>query len=278
MRILALFLFVSLSVLRPALADETAWQELAPGVSIRLISAGTTDADGFGWLALEIDMPEDTRTYWRVPGETGLPTELDFSASEGIADHEQLWPVPEREVISGYTDYVYAGHTILPIKVDVDDPRAQVNLDATLGICSDICVPAQVSLSLALAGNQPDPANQLRIRQALADVPIAWTQGPEPIGSIWLAEDSAAIAVEVDSDLVDPESLIVAGDLDDPLFGAPQKSPQDNLVLLPIVGKTDNSEIDGMSVALTFMTSKGAYEVNRTIEVGADGAVDVLGR
>lgn len=278
MRILTCLSLVLSAALVPAHGAETAWQELAPGVNIRLISAGATDADGTGLFALEIDMPEDTRTYWRVPGETGLPTELSFSGSQGLAHHEQLWPLPAREVISGYTDYVYAGHTILPIRVDVESATGQVQLDATLGICSDICVPAQASLSLPASDSHPDPANALRIRQALADVPIAWEDGPEPIGAIELAPDGQAVLVEVDQAIVDPDSLILAGDLDDPLFGAPQKSPQADLVLLPIIGKTDNSDLDGMTVELSFMTSMGAYAVSRTIEVGADGAVDVIGQ
>ena len=213
----------------PALGGETPWQELAPGVSIRLISSGNPDADGKALYALEIDMPEDTRTYWRVPGETGLPIDLDFSGSSGLSGHEQLWPMPEREVIDGYLDYVYAGHTILPLALELDDAAAQVKLSATLGICSDICVPAQAHLSMPSHGQGHDPVNELRIRQALAEVPLAWEQGPEPAGAVRLSDDGSAILVEIDETIVDPDSLIVAGDLDAPIFGAPQKKPSRQL-------------------------------------------------
>ena len=158
----------------PLQAGETAWQEVAPGVSVRLISAGTVDASGKALLALEIDMPEDTKTYWRVPGETGLPTELDFSASTGVADHDQHWPLPLRDETDGYMDYVYFGHTVLPIELDVTNPSGTVDVQATLGVCSDICVPAQARLVLPVTEGSPDTANALRISQALADVPIAW--------------------------------------------------------------------------------------------------------
>ncbi len=261
-----------------AQAGETAWQELAPGVTVRLISTGTTSPDGKAFFALEIDMPADTKTYWRVPGETGFPTELDFSGSTGITKHENQWPLPTRQVTDGLIDYVYLGHTILPIALDVRDPGGTVKVQATLGICSEICIPAQAQMTLPLTDAEPDAGNALRIQQAMAGVPIAWDTGPEPAGAVRLAEDGAGILVEIDSDVVDPDSLIVAGDLDDPLFGAPQKSPQPDLVLLPIMGKTDNSALEGMEVELSFMTPMGAYEVSRTIETGTVAAVDALGQ
>ena len=272
MRIVRAAILMLSATILPAAAGESAWQELAPGVMVRLISAGSVDTTGKAWFALELDMPEDTKTYWRVPGETGLPTELDFSGSSGIAGHAQHWPMPVRDETDGYLDYVYFGHTVLPIELDVANPSGTVDIEATLGICSDICVPAQARLVLPALESQPDTANALRIRQALADVPIAWQQGPEPTGDVVLSADGLALEVEIDTTMVDPESMIAAGDLDDPLFGAPQKSPQGNLVVLPIMGKTDNSTLDGMQVDLSFMTPMGAYEVTRTIEAGADAS------
>jgi hypothetical protein len=46
----------------------------------------------------------------------------------------------------------------------------------------------------------------------------------------------------------------------------PQKSRQDGLVLLPILAKTENSDLKGQDVQLTFMTGMGAYELGRTID------------
>jgi DsbC/DsbD-like thiol-disulfide interchange protein len=276
MRVSILLAIASSLLAAPAFAGESAWQELAPGVSVRLISAGALDAEGKALFALEIDMPEDTRTYWRVPGETGLPLELDFAGSNGVSLNDQFWPFPEREQISGYLDYVYFGHTVLPLELDVTDPAGMVALEATLGICSDICVPAQARLSLPATDLGSDRANDLRIKQALANVPIPWDQGDEPIGEAHLLPDGSALAVQVDHAVIDPDSLIAAADPDGPLFGAPQKSPQDDIVLLPILGKTDNSALDDMEVELSFMTPMGAYQVSRTLEAGTQADVEAL--
>jgi DsbC/DsbD-like thiol-disulfide interchange protein len=250
-----------------ARAGETPWQEVAPGVSIRMISTGTFSADDKAMLALEIDMPETTKTYWRIPGQTGLPISLDVSASSGISAHRILWPYPQRETKSGKLDYVYYGPTILPLEV-TGSADATLDLKATLGICSEICIPAQVHLSLPLTDSAPDSPNQLRIRQALAEVPIGWTQGADPVGTVEAMADGKAVSVEVDAALLDPDSVIVATDGDGLVFGAPQKSPQSNLVVLPILGKSDNSALDGLDVEVTFMTDTGAYVVNRAVEAG----------
>jgi DsbC/DsbD-like thiol-disulfide interchange protein len=278
MRILsALVLSLVLSPL-PLAAGETAWQELAPGVSVRLISEGVVDAAGNSMMAMEINMPADTKTYWRIPGETGLPMEIDFSQSVGVAGAVQHWPHPMREDQKGYLDYVYYGHTVLPIELQVSDAGGVVDLEATLGICSDICVPAQARLSLPVADAERDDANALRIRQALASVPIAWDAGDEPIGRVEVLPDASAVLVEIVGAEIDPASLIVAGGPGAPLFGAPQKSPQGDLVQLPIIGKTDNSGLDGMEVDLSFMTPMGAYEISRTLEAGDNAGVDALGQ
>jgi DsbC/DsbD-like thiol-disulfide interchange protein len=217
MRLLALAIAVS-AIAAPVAAAETSWQEVAPGVSIRLISTGTLDADGFGRMALEIDMPPDTKTYWRVPGETGLPLELDFTASWGLGEHRVLWPYPTRESKNGFVDYVYYGHTVLPLEIEVLDPAGQVSLTATLGICSDICVPAEASFTLPLVDKRADRASTLRIKQALAEVPIVWQEGLEPIGQVELLSEDA-LTVEITDDTVDPQSVIATVDQGELMFG-----------------------------------------------------------
>ncbi len=268
MRLLPVFSIALFSLALPAWAGETPWQEIAPDVSVRLISAGQVTSSGKALVALEIDMPGNTKTYWRVPGETGLPVDLDFSASTGIAGYSLLWPYPLREQKGDKLDYVYYGHTVLPIELTLPADTAIVDVTAIMGICSEICVPAQLRLNLPLAADAPDAPNSLRIRQAMAEVPITWTDEPSAIGEVELLHEDNAIGIRVDDGSVHADSLIAATATGEPLFGAPQKSPHGDLVLLPILGKSDNSALDGMDVEVTFMTDMGAYVVSRTIESG----------
>lgn len=266
MRLLSLLAVIAMLAL-PATADETPWQEVAPGVKLRLISTGQIKASGTTLVGLEIDMPETSKTYWRVPGDTGLPTELDFGGSTGVLAHEVLWPYPTRHETTDYLDYAYFGPTVLPIEVTVAPGTPRLELGAILGVCSDICVPAQAHFSLPLLDTEPDRPNGLRIRQALAMAPIEWDGDPQPIGNVELRHGAAMLAVRVNDPAIDPASLIAATPSGEPLFGAPQKSPEPNLVLIPILGKSGEIDLENQAVQLTFLTGMGAFEVTRTIRV-----------
>ena len=261
----ALFLLLA----PPAFAGETAWQEVAPGVKLRLISTDQIKPNGTMLLGLEIDMPENTKTYWRVPGDTGLPTELDFAASTGVVGHRILWPYPTRDEKPDYLDYVYFGPTVLPIEVTLAPGAAQAEISAVLGVCSDICIPAQASFSLPLTNEEPDRPNGLRIRQALAMWPMPWEGDPQPIGNVEYDAATAMLSVHVSDPELDPASLIAATASGQPAFGTPQKSPEPNLVLIPVLGKSDAIDLEGQDVQLTFMTGMGAFEVSRHVALAA---------
>lgn len=248
----------------PAFAAETPWQEVAPGVKLRLISSGKIAPDGTTLLGLEINMPENTKTYWRVPGDTGLPTELDFTGSSGVASHEIVWPYPTRDQTENYLDYVYFGPTVLPVEVKLTGKEASVDVSAVLGVCSDICIPAQAKFSLDLTG-QSDMPNGLRLRQSIADAPIAWDGATQPLSELELRTQDRMLAVRVLDPTLDPDTIIAATADGEPLFGAPQKSPEPDLVLLPIQGKGDLAKLVGRDVQLTFITDMGAYELTRTV-------------
>jgi len=266
MRYPVLALLSGLLVL-PLQAGETAWQEVAPGVKLRLISTGQIKPDGTTLLGLEIDMPANTKTYWRVPGDTGLPTELDLAGSEGVTEHQILWPYPTRHETGDYLDYVYFGPTVLPVEARIEGHAPVAKVAVTMGVCSDICIPAQASFVLPLTDAAPDRANGLRIRQALAMAPMDWQADPQPIGDVEIWRDAGMLAVRVGDADLDPASLIAATDSGEPLFGTPQKSPEPNLVLIPVLGKADELDLENQPVRLTFLTGMGAFEVERTVKV-----------
>ncbi|MBO9589275.1 protein-disulfide reductase DsbD domain-containing protein [Devosia sp.] len=268
MRNLALATLASLLLVSAPLAGETEWQEVVPGVKLRLVSSGLVKPDGATLFGLEIEMPENTKTYWRVPGETGFPAELDFAGSDGVKSAEIVWPHPQLDTSSGYVDFAYFGNTLLPIAVSADDPTGNVVVSTMLGICSDICLPAQANFTLPLTDAEPDRPNALRIKQALSEAPIAWSEGEAPIGKVEYRAADQTLAVWLDDDTVDISTLIVATETGTPLFGVPQKSPQDGLVLLPILTKTENSNLEGEDVQVSFMTGMGAFELSRTISAG----------
>ncbi len=253
----------------PALAAATDWQELAPGAQARLVSSDVATADGKIRIGLEIDMPPELKTYWRIPGETGIPTTFDFSGSQGIADHRILWPYPQIEATPDYTDFVYRGPTVIPIELSANGEPLTVNLDLILGICSDICVPAQASFSLPVLLAKPDPGQGLRIQQAISNTPLA---APDDAAVGPVTFDDETLSVVLHSQDIDPASVIATTTDPRVLFGAPKKSPDNGLVILRLLGG-DGHTLVGQPIEITYMTPAGPYWVER--EITAAGSTPV---
>ena len=261
---LILILLLSM-IVGPALAGETPWLEVAPGVQMRLVTTGEVKSDGRTLAAIEIDMPEATKTYWHVPGDTGLPLEVDLGRSQGVSGHQVLWPFPTVERTPDYLDYVYRGHTVIPMLLNVEGDAPQLEASLVMGICSDICIPAQAQFSMPLRDGAPDRANGLRIRQALADVPMAWPEGEPGFGDARLVPEQGAVTIAVDPAAVEITSLIATFDDGMPLLGVPQIGPEATVVQIPVLDTADMNGLVGREVRLTFMTSEGAFETRRTI-------------
>ena len=255
-------LLVATLLAAPALAGATDWQELAPGAQARLISAGSVK-NGTTLVALELDMPSNMNTYWRIAGETGIPSEFDFSASQGVASSNAIWPYPRIHYSEGYRDYVYFGPVVFPVELAVTGDSAVVDLTATMGICSDVCMPARAHFTLSLDFTAPDPAQALRIRQALVLAPIDWDKASVAFVDVRAAP--GGLTIQGPDGSIDPESVIA--DLGDPavLFGAPQKSPDGNLWEVPLLGGAEGAGLAGRTVQLTFLTPEGPYSVSRIV-------------
>ena len=248
----------------PSLAAETPWQEVAPGVRLRLIADNVLNPDGTTLLGLEVDMPPGYKTYWRVPGETGIPTELDFAGSRGVGGHAMIWPYPVIDQTGGFTDFVYRGLTVLPVQLTVDAASAEIKAAVTMGVCSDICVPALARFELPLDFAKPDRSQGLRLAQAVALAPGVWDDPREPFLAVAYDATANALSLQLGDAGVDPASLIADVEGGAQLFGAPQKSPDTNLVLLPLLGGGGEGLV-GKPVEITFMTNQGPFAVSRQV-------------
>jgi DsbC/DsbD-like thiol-disulfide interchange protein len=183
MRTFALLLLSAIAT-TPANAAASAWQELEPGTRVRLIASDSLRPDGTTMIGLELDMPASTKTYWRVPGESGIPAEFELTGSHGVSAHRVLWPYPQIEAFGGFTDFVYYGPTVLPLELVVDGDAPLLRVAVTLGVCSDICMPVVASFELPLDFAAPDHGQDLRIAQAVALAPIEWTEARQPVGDV----------------------------------------------------------------------------------------------
>ncbi len=106
-------------------------------------------------LALRQDIQPGWHTYWSNPGDSGLPTTINWSLPKGFAASPLVWPTPERFKVGPIVSYGYEGEVLLPVTVEVPRdlrPDSPVRLDAHVSwlACSDICIPEEADVSLSV--------------------------------------------------------------------------------------------------------------------------------
>jgi DsbC/DsbD-like thiol-disulfide interchange protein len=134
------------------------------------IRPGWRTAEGTHMAALHLRLADGWKTYWRAPGEAGIPPRFDWSGSRNVTEVRLHWPRPIVFETLGQRSIGYAGELVLPVELTLRDggQPVEVAVRVDLGVCETICVPATVILAGRLgAGGSPDP----RIEAALAARP-----------------------------------------------------------------------------------------------------------
>ena len=134
---------------------------------------GAPEEGGTRMIGLDLLLEPEWKTYWRSPGEAGIPPTIDWSESENLAEVEIMWPAPEVFQSFGMTTIGYEDHVTLPVRITPVDPTRPVDLNVTmdLGVCRDICVFEQTSLQQSIPANFSQGVD--RVEAALAQVPAA---------------------------------------------------------------------------------------------------------
>lgn len=183
------FLALALSgVALPARAQDasaSAWGN-AHSARMRLL-AGELLADGGYRAAVEIRLDAGFKTYWRHPGDAGLPPVLDWSASGNVADVTVHWPAPVRFPDPAGFSNGYPDGVVLPVTVKPLEAGKPVVLALTLdfGVCKDICIPARSQAELPLPREGSGRYARV-IASALAREPrrVAFGEGTPGIAAI----------------------------------------------------------------------------------------------
>jgi DsbC/DsbD-like thiol-disulfide interchange protein len=133
---------------------------------------GWTTADGRQMAGLRLRLAPGWKTYWRAPGEAGIPPHFDWAGSENLAGVALHWPSPEVFDQNGMTSIGYHDVVVIPLELAPTLPGQplRIETDVEIGVCQDICVPVTVHLAaeLPVDAARRDPA----IVAALIDRPL----------------------------------------------------------------------------------------------------------
>jgi suppressor for copper-sensitivity B len=160
---------------QPASAASGGWVSEPHGAA-RLISAvEATGSSARVDVGLQLRLTPGWHTYWRSPGDAGIPPSIDWRGSQNFASAEIAWPAPRRlPSVGGLETVGYEDGVVLPISVRLAQPGAPVHLHAELDYasCKEICIPYHASLDLALPAGlaRPGPKAPL-LAAARAHVP-----------------------------------------------------------------------------------------------------------
>jgi DsbC/DsbD-like thiol-disulfide interchange protein len=169
-RMQVLFLAMMVAGAAPARAQDSAsaWSS-APKSAARLIAA---PAEGDSYLAgIEIKLAPQTITYWRSPGESGVPPVFDFSHASNLGRADVSFPAPTRINEAGSQVFGYEDGIVLPVRVTPRERGKPVDLVLELdyAACEKICLPVHASLQLTLPAR--DASETPAIAAAEARVP-----------------------------------------------------------------------------------------------------------
>ncbi len=140
----------------PALAaDASPWDQDIRSAA-RLIAGSASDESGGRVLRAGVEMKllPGWKTYWRYPGDSGVPPVFDFSESINVKTVTVLFPAPKRFDDGAGISIGYSGNVILPLRVIPQDAAKPVTLRMKLNyaVCEKLCVPAKAQADLALTG------------------------------------------------------------------------------------------------------------------------------
>lgn len=162
-------LFGSLSSAAIA-ADVSPWQDDLQS-SARLIAARATNTSGVRLFraGVEIKLKEGWKTYWRYPGDSGVPPALDFSKSENVEWASVRYPAPSRFPDgAGGSSIGYKGDVVWPVRIKPKDASrpALLRLKLAYAVCEKLCVPAEANLELALTGDVSSAEASVAVAEA----------------------------------------------------------------------------------------------------------------
>lgn len=168
----------------------------------RLIAAPGA-AKGAYTAGVEIRLDPGALTYWRTPGESGVPPLFDFRESENLKAATVQFPTPLRIDEAGLDAFGYRGMVTFPVDVTLADESrpAVLALSLEYAVCADICLPVKAKARLELPPHPGDKAESAEVSPEEAVFAAAKAKVPQRLDA---AERDARIIIRRDRGAILP--------------------------------------------------------------------------
>ncbi|HKA65814.1 MAG TPA: protein-disulfide reductase DsbD domain-containing protein [Methyloceanibacter sp.] len=243
---------------------------------VRLVSGSVAGMSDNQLIAgIQIRLEPGWKTYWRMPGDSGVPPSFDWSGSKNLRSAEVLYPAPHRFTDASGTAIGYEDEVVFPVMVTPErrDEPVELKLNVDFGICKTLCIPNQANLSIELppraAGKVDDPL----LTRFVDLVPKPAETGKLPaLGGIEAKLDSAKPELIVDANFTDGATgtdLFIEGPEGEfvpvPKPLGPAQNGKQRFVV-SFASPAEAEAIRGKPMTLTFVSDEGAREASVTVE------------
>jgi DsbC/DsbD-like thiol-disulfide interchange protein len=260
--------------------DASAWDG-EPHGSSRLIAGAAlnTGEKKLARAGIEIRLDPGWKTYWRYPGDSGVPPTLDFAGSQNVRSVSTLWPAPERfaDGAGGYS-IGYHGDVVLPLQIVPNDAAKPSLLHVKLGyaVCGKLCVPAEAQLVLTLSGKPGAGEPALAAAEARVPRHVALGEtGSLTITSVHRETSGKHARVVVLVGAPDGVAVDLFAEGPTPEWALPLPQPENNAVASPdgmrryifeLDGLPPGAKAEGATIKITAVSPTDAIEVEARLD------------
>ena len=238
---------------------------------MRLLAGSRSGAVLLGGIAIELQ--PGWKTYWRTPGDSGVPPRFDFSKSDNVEAVTILWPAPTKfDDGAGGHSLGYHDQVVLPLRIVAKNADKPVTLRATVNyaVCAKLCVPveADAELPFTSVASTEDSA----LSSALDTVPKPANVGdPNPLTIRDVRRDGkSTVLVDVAAPVATGNiSLFVEGPTPDWALPVPKllenSPPGEQRFSFELDGVPPGTSPDGAALKFTLVGGERSYEFNTNL-------------
>lgn len=204
-----------------------------------------------------IELEPNWKTYWRVPGDTGIPPQFDWAGSKNSGAIEVGYPVPSRFQDAGGESIGYHDQVLFPLSVKPEKPGEMVHLQLNMffAVCNEICIPAKAKAELLLnSSNKNQDLENWQLR-----VPRVAATGAAPLVTavrIETREDKPMLVLSLTKAAQD---IFVESETS-AYFGKPQFEIAPGEAWLPIWNLSDAGKLRGVPLKVTLSFGDSGIE------------------
>jgi DsbC/DsbD-like thiol-disulfide interchange protein len=246
--------------------DASPWQRDAYS-AIRLVAGSRSGSVLLGGIAIQLQ--DGWKTYWRNPGDSGVPPRFDFSKSDNVEAVTVLWPAPMKfDDGAGGFSLGYKKQVVLPLRIVAKNNDRPVTLRAQISyaVCEKICIPVEAASELTFASVASTEDGNLSA--ALDAVPKPANIGdPNPLTIRDVRRDGDKnVLVDVSAPETKDVSLFVEGPTPDWALPIPKllehSPPGVKRFVFELDGLPPGAKPDGAALKFTLVGGDKAYEFN----------------